>query len=73
MTDMKENNIWQGESMDHMLRNVLDTYREIEELQATINSIYEKAKIRMNSEYEDEDDKEFDKWYFQCIQSYVRN
>jgi hypothetical protein len=47
--------------MDHMLRNVLDTYREIEELQATINSIYEKAKIRMNSEYEDEDDKEFDK------------
>jgi hypothetical protein len=27
----------------------------------------------MNSEYEDEDDKEFDKWYFQCIQSYVRN
>lgn len=73
MTNIKESSSWQSESMECMLRNVLDTYREIEELQATINSIYETAKIRMNGEYEDEDDKEFDKWYFQCIQSYVRN
>jgi len=73
MTDIKENSSWQGESMERMLSSILEIYREIEELQDKINDIYKKAKIKMNGEYEDEDDKEFDKDYFKCIESYVRN
>lgn len=71
---LKENNIWHGQSMESLLSDVLEIYREIGPLQEKINEIYEKAKEKMNTTvYEDEWDKKSDKDYFKCIESYACN
>ncbi len=57
MTDIKENTSWQGQSMESMLSDVLEIYREVENLQEQINEIYKKASNKMiNTKYEDEYD-----------------